>query len=114
MGLTFDGLVAAAASKGASDIHLRAGHVPLVRINGELQRWTQVQPISAQDLETVAKRLLTPNQQERLQTKLEVDVAWQAPNVGRCRASVFKQRGTVAIALRLIPADLPDLYALGL
>src|SRR5262249_53917447 len=90
------------------------GHVPLVRINGDLQRWTQVQPISAQDLETVAKRLLNPMQQERLQTKLEVDVAWQAPGVGRCRASVFRQRGTVAIALRLIPSELPDLTALGL
>jgi twitching motility protein PilT len=114
MGMTFDGLVTAAAGQGASDIHLRAGHVPLVRINGDLQRWTHVQPISAQDLETVAKRLLNPAQQERLQTKLEVDVAWQAPGVGRCRASVFRQRGTIAIALRLIPEKLPDLHALGL
>ena len=114
MAMTFDGLVAAAAARGASDIHLRSGHVPLVRINGDLQRWTQVQPISAPDLETLAKRLLNPSQQERLLTKLEVDVAWQAPGVGRCRASVFRQRGTVAIALRLIPDDLPDLTALGL
>src|SRR5207237_779645 len=48
------------------------------------------------------------------QTHLEVDVAWQVDRVGRCRASVFRQRGTVAVALRLIPATLPDLDALGL
>ncbi len=112
--MTFDGLVAMAASRRASDIHLRAGHVPLVRINGELERWTTVRPLSASDLETVAGRLLTPGQQEKLQSKLEVDIAWQAPGAGRCRASVFRQRGTIAIALRLIPAELPTLDSLGL
>jgi twitching motility protein PilT len=52
--------------------------------------------------------------QEKLRTKLEVDVAWQAPGVGRVRASVFRQRGTVAISMRLIPDRVPSLEALGL
>jgi twitching motility protein PilT len=112
--MTFDGLVAAAAERGASDIHLRAGHVPLVRVNGVLDRWTHLPPLSGADLEAVAGRLLTPGQKQRLQDQLEVDVAWQVASVGRCRASVFRQRGTVAIALRLIPSNLPALEALGL
>jgi twitching motility protein PilT len=112
--MTFDGLVAAAAQRGASDIHLRAGHVPLVRINGDLERWSAVQPLSATDLEAVATRLLNANQQERLKTKLEVDIAWQAPGAGRCRASVFRQRGTVALALRILPAEMKTLDELGL
>jgi twitching motility protein PilT len=112
--VTFDGLITAAAARGASDIHLRAGHVPLVRRDGELERWTQVQPISASDLEGLANRMLSPMHRERLKTALEVDVAWQAPGVGRCRASVFHQRGTIAISLRLIPAKVPSLETLGL
>jgi twitching motility protein PilT len=112
--MTFDELVAAAGSRGASDIHLRANHVPLVRIDGTLERWSTVAPLSAADLEGIAVRLLPPVHQERLQTKLEVDVAWQAPGVGRVRASIFRQRGTVGISMRLIPSDVPSLETLGL
>jgi twitching motility protein PilT len=111
--MTFDALVTAAAARGASDIHLRAGHVPLVRINGALEHWTNVQPVSATDLEAIAARLVSPPNQERFDRNLEVDVAWQAAGVGRCRASVFRQRGTIAIALRLIPAKVPSLSTLG-
>jgi twitching motility protein PilT len=112
--MTFDELIQTAGARGASDIHLRAGHVPLVRIDGSLERWTSVAAISAIDLDSFAVRLLSPIHQERLRTKLEVDVAWQAPGVGRVRASVFRQRGTVAISMRLIPASVPSLEALGL
>jgi twitching motility protein PilT len=112
--MTFDELVTAAGSRGASDIHLRASHVPLVRIDGLLERWTTVAPLSAEYLEAIAMRLLPPVHQDRLKTKMEVDVAWQAPGVGRVRASVFRQRGTVGISMRLIPSDVPSLESLGL
>jgi twitching motility protein PilT len=112
--MTFDELVTAAHARGASDIHLRAGHVPLVRLDGLLERWTAVAPLTAEHLNAIASRLLPPVYQERLRTQLEVDVAWQAPGVGRCRASVFRQRGTVAVSMRLIPATVPSLDVLGL
>jgi twitching motility protein PilT len=112
--MTFDQLVKTASAHGASDIHLRAGHPPLIRVNGILDRWTAVSPISANDLEGFATRLLPPQQHERLRTQLEVDVAWQAEGVGRVRASVFHQRGTIAVSMRIIPAQIPSLEALGL
>ena len=112
--MTFDELVTAAGARGASDIHLRANHVPLVRIDGSLERWTQVAALPADYLEAIAMRLLPAVHQERLLTKMEVDVAWQAPGVGRVRASVFRQRGTVGISMRLIPSEVPSLEALGL
>jgi twitching motility protein PilT len=112
--MTFDQLIVAASGSGASDIHLRAGQVPLVRINGDLQRWSAVAPLTASHLDAIASRLLPPHHQEKLQTKLEVDVAWQAPGVGRVRASVFRQRGTTGVSMRLIPDQIPTLDALGL
>ena len=112
--MTFDKLILEASSRGASDIHLRADHVPLVRIDGALERWTHVAPISGAALEAVATRVLSPLHQARLQTKMEVDVAWQAAGVGRIRASVFRQRGTIAVSMRLIPASVPTPESLGL
>ena len=73
--MTFDELVTAAGARGASDIHLRANHVPLVRIDGSLERWSTVAALSAEYLEAIAMRLLPPVHQERLKTKMEVDVA---------------------------------------
>ena len=112
--MTFDQLIQTASSRGASDIHLRAGHVPLIRIDGSLERWANVAPLSAAALEGIAGRLLSPAHQTQLQSKLEVDIAWQAPGVGRIRASVFRQRGTIAVSMRLIPDEIPTLEELGL
>jgi twitching motility protein PilT len=112
--MTFDQMIQAASAQGASDIHLRSGHVPLIRVDGLLERWTNVAPVSSTALEGIATRLLSPAHQVMLQTKLEVDIAWQAPGVGRIRASVFRQRGTVAVSMRLIPDVIPTLEALGL
>jgi twitching motility protein PilT len=112
--MTFDQLILEASSRGASDIHVRADHVPLVRIDGLLERWTHVAPIGGASLEAVATRVLSPMHQAHLQTQKEVDVAWQAPNVGRIRASVFRQRGTIAISMRLIPEQIPSPESLGL
>jgi twitching motility protein PilT len=112
--MTFDQLILEASSRGASDIHLRADHVPLVRIDGTLERWNHVAAIGAASLEAVATRVLSPMHQAQLQSQKEVDVAWQAPNVGRIRASVFRQRGTIAISMRLIPEHIPSPESLGL
>jgi twitching motility protein PilT len=112
--MTFDQLILEASSRGASDIHLRADHVPLVRIDGTLERWNHVAAIGAASLEAVATRVLSPMHQAQLQSQKEVDVAWQAANVGRIRASVFRQRGTIAISMRLIPEHIPSPESLGL
>jgi len=112
--MTFDELVAAAGELGASDIHLRAGHPPLVRIGGTLLRWTHVAPMSPEHLDALAERILSPYHREKLDSVFEVDVGWQAPRVGRVRASVFRQRGSVALSMRLIPSSVPTPDVLGL
>ena len=112
--MTLDALLSSAAALGASDIHLRAGQPPLLRLHGDLRRFPDVGAFSATDLDALATRLLTPVQHERLTRDLEVDLALEIPGVGRCRASVFRQRGSIGIALRLIPATVPPLDTLGL
>ncbi len=112
--MTFDALLTQAAAMRASDVHLRAGQPPLVRLNGVLKRIEGVGALSAADLDGLAARLLNPAQSERLERDHEVDMAWQIPNVGRCRASVFRQRNTTGLALRLIPAKIPALDTLGM
>src|SRR5690606_29059570 len=127
--MTLDQLIRSAAASKASDIHLRAGHPPLVRINGELQRWQSVAALTPAHLEAIAQRLLppgiylgqgrgaaapTPDATAQTEGRLEVDVAWQASESVRVRASVFRQRGTVAISMRLIPDRIPSVEELGL
>jgi twitching motility protein PilT len=126
--MTFDQLIAAAAASKASDIHLRAGHPPLVRINSELQPWPAVAALTPAHLEAIAARMLPPGiflgqgrgvsaggtGDTQTEGRLEVDVAWQASEAVRIRASVFRQRGTVGVTMRLIPDRIPPIESLGL
>ncbi|HVW05142.1 MAG TPA: PilT/PilU family type 4a pilus ATPase [Vicinamibacterales bacterium] len=128
--MTFDQLISAAAASKASDIHLRAGHPPLVRVNGELQKWTTVASLTPAHLEAIASRMLPPGiylgqgrgaqaavsngDAAQNEGRLEVDVAWQASDSVRIRASVFRQRGTVGVSMRLIPDKIPPIDDLGL
>jgi twitching motility protein PilT len=128
--MTFDQLISAAAASKASDIHLRAGHPPLVRVNGELQKWTTVAALTPAHLEAIAGRMLPPGiylgqgrggtnldgsrDSAQNEGRLEVDVAWQASESIRIRASVFRQRGTVGVSMRLIPDKIPPIEELGL
>ena len=110
----FDALLSEAAAKRASDLHLRVGQPPLVRINGELVRWTHSPVTTREELDALVSTWLDADQLTRLDRTQEVDFAWSLAGVGRCRASVFRERGHLAVALRLIPAHIPALDALGL
>ncbi|MBM3750926.1 MAG: PilT/PilU family type 4a pilus ATPase [Acidimicrobiia bacterium] len=110
----FDALLVEAAAKRASDVHLRVGQPPLVRANGELERWATLPVVTREDLESLISVWLDADQLTRLDRTQEVDFAWSLPGVGRLRASVFRERGQPAAALRLIPAHIPPLDSLGL
>lgn len=110
----FDALLAEAAAKGASDVHLRVGQPPLVRVNGDLLRSASATATTQDELEVLVSTWLDADQLARLDRTQEVDFAWSIPGVGRCRASVFRERGHLAVALRLIPAHIPALANLGL
>ena len=112
--MKLDPLVAVALERKASDIHLRAQQYPMLRINGVLEWQTAFPIVSHEDIGNSVSGLLTPDQKDKLATRHEVDAAMVFEGLTRCRASVFRQRGTLALSLRLIPSQIPPLGGIGL
>ncbi|NIF17533.1 PilT/PilU family type 4a pilus ATPase [Pantoea sp. Cy-639] len=106
-------LLAHAVAAGASDLHLAAGEVPLIRVAGELRRLEQA-PLTAQALDMGVSELLDDGQRRQWHTGDELDLALTLAGIGRLRLNLFRQRNGPAISVRLIPAQVPDLAALDL
>ncbi len=101
-----------AVNRGASDVHLRAGVAPSVRVDGRLQRVGE--PISVADAEDLAFGLMPEANRREFLTGNESDFAHEVEGVGRFRVNVFRQQGTVALVLRSVATDLPSIESLGL
>jgi twitching motility protein PilT len=97
----------------ASDIYLKAGSPPHLRVDGKLQA-APFEALSAADLERTALAVLTPDQAETLAVEGEVDFAYSVAGVGRFRVHAYRQRGSVALVLRRVTAELPRFDELGL
>lgn len=97
----------------ASDLHLKAGTPPVVRVDGVLYTLDEPAP-TAQDLREVANQLLNEEQRVYFSTHNEIDFAFGVSGLARFRANVFMQRGTAALALRHVPVEVPTLEDLGL
>ena len=97
----------------ASDLHLKAGTPPVVRVDGVLYTLDEPAP-SAQELREVANQLLNEEQRAYFSTHSEIDFAFGVSGLARFRANVFMQRGTAALALRHVPVEVPTLDDLGL
>jgi len=91
--------------KNASDLHLGVGRVPFVRIDGDLMP-TDFPRVDDVLMERYCKHLLTPKREYMLEEKNEIDVSYQYAKKGRFRVNIFRQQGTLAAALRLVPDDI--------
>jgi len=91
--------------KNASDLHLGVGRVPFVRIDGDLMP-TDFPRVDDDLMERYCKHLLTPKREYMLEEKNEIDVSFQYEKKGRFRVNIFRQQGTLAAALRLVPDDI--------
>jgi twitching motility protein PilT len=99
-------LLAAAVKNNASDVHLKPGHVPVFRINGKLHDLVKHPALSAPDVAEFADAMMDDRQIGVFKERNEIDLAYSVPGVGRFRVNVFRQRGTIAIALRTIPYQI--------
>ncbi len=97
----------------ASDLHLKAGTPPVVRVDGVLYTLDEPPP-SAQDLREVGNQLLNEEQRTYFSSHSEIDFAFGVSGLARFRANIFMQRGTAALALRHVPVEVPTLDDLGL
>jgi twitching motility protein PilT len=100
------------AARG-SDLHLKAGTPPVVRVDGVLYTLDEPAP-SAQDLREVTNQLLNDEQRLYFSTHNEIDFAFGVSGLARFRANIFMQRGTVAVALRHVPVEVPTIEDLHL
>ncbi|MDP3972014.1 MAG: PilT/PilU family type 4a pilus ATPase [Candidatus Nanopelagicales bacterium] len=109
-----DGMLQRLWGVQGTDLHLTAGSAPLIRVRGELQRVPDTPTLKPADTAALAQRLLTTQQQQELDRGRDVDfsVNWQGK--ARIRGNVFHQRGSVAIALRVMPRRIPTFAELGL
>src|SRR5205823_10499364 len=98
----------------ASDLHLTVGAPPVVRLRGHLQRFDGVPSMSAEDTRDLLYRILSSEQQKRLELGRQLDFAHSIPGVARFRVNVFFQRETLGAAFRLIPNEIKTLEELGI
>ncbi|MCC7133465.1 MAG: type IV pili twitching motility protein PilT, partial [Gemmatimonadales bacterium] len=89
----------------ASDLLLKVGRPPTVRVNGDLQA-LPMQPIRPEELKHLAEQIMTPRQVKEFAEKKEADFAIGVPGVGRFRTNIYQQRGTLAFAFRAIPYEV--------
>src|SRR5437588_3800901 len=114
MSIKIDDLLRLATSQGASDLHLKAGSFPYMRIGGELRPVVDAKPLTQEDTLDMAFSVMSNRQKQRFKEASEVDIAYGLSGVGRFRANIFQQRGTVGIVLRVIPDVTRTTRSLGL
>ncbi|MGB9081442.1 MAG: type IV pilus twitching motility protein PilT [Desulfuromonadaceae bacterium] len=106
-------LTIAFKAKG-SDIHIKTGLPPIVRIDGRLHPIPNAQRLSPDFVSETAQSMMNDRQRRMFEENYEVDLAYAVPGLGRFRASVYRQRGTVAMVFRAISLVIPTLEGLNL
>lgn len=105
-------LLKIAIEKGASDLHLKVGSHPIIRVDGGLSAVSTVNRLMQEDTVAMAFSILNGRQKQKFKENHELDVAYSVPGLGRFRCNVFQQRGTVGMVLRVIPVRVSTIREL--
>ena len=113
---TFNKLLGFGIKREVSDIHFEVGYPPHYRLHGELLGAVKVPPLTADDTEAIARMILGGRAKDMDFNRPfgEIDVSYSLTSYARFRASIFRQRGSVGIVLRLIPLEVHDIESLNL
>ncbi|HEV7843449.1 MAG TPA: type IV pilus twitching motility protein PilT, partial [Pyrinomonadaceae bacterium] len=110
-----DELLRIAAGFGASDLHIKAGSFPFMRVGGELRAIVEsASRLSQEDTLDMAFSMMSNRQKQRFKEVSEVDIGYGVSGLGRFRANIFQQRGTVGIVIRVIPDKTRSITELSL
>jgi len=100
--------------KRASDLHLVVGSPATFRIDGYLEAADGVASLTAEDINEAFLQMTTPEEREEFHRHLELDFAYTLPDVGRLRCNAAQQRGSISLAVRLLPPKIPTIDELEL
>jgi len=109
-----DDLLKIAVERGASDLHLKVGSYPMLRVRGSLEPASQEKLLDHEDVVAMSAAVMSTTQRQKFKDAQEVDFAYSVAGLGRFRCNVFQQRGTVGLALRVIPMQIRTIDELGL
>ena len=109
-----DDLLRMAMSFGASDLHLRAGSVPIIRVNGELRPVSGVNRLDQEETLEMAFSMMSNRQKLHFKDAYEVDIGYGVSGLGRFRVNIFQQRNSIGIVARVISDVIKNFSDLGL
>lgn len=98
---------------GASDLHLKVGRPPVVRVDGILEPCT-APALSEADLSGIVEHLMPDFRRDQFSSRGEIDFAYEDDDIGRFRVNIFRQQGTIALAMRYVRPEVPSLADLGM
>ncbi|HKQ62006.1 MAG TPA: type IV pilus twitching motility protein PilT [Candidatus Polarisedimenticolaceae bacterium] len=107
-------LLKLSTERGASDLHLKVGSFPVIRVNGRLLPMTDQKRLMQEDSIAMAFSIMSARQKQKFKDHFEIDMAYSVPGLGRFRCNVFQQRGTVGLVLRVIPVRIATVHELNL
>src|SRR5262245_24979937 len=107
-------LLKVAVEHGDSDLHLKVGSYPMMRVRGALSPATSDKRLDHEDVVAMSAAIMSTHQRQKFKDAQEVDLAYSVPGLGRFRCNVFQQRGTVGLVLRVIPVKIMTVRELGL
>ena len=99
-------LLKIAVERKASDLHLKVGAFPVIRVDGTLIPLADMRRLMQEDTIAMAFSIMSARQKEKFKNNFEIDIAYNVPTLGRFRCNIFQQRGTVGLVLRVIPAKI--------
>ncbi len=114
MTLNLRSLLEEMIQKDASDLHITAAERPKLRVDGDIVDSSVAEVLTPKDTLQLAYSVLTENQKKRFETEDELDFSFGIQNLARFRGNVFKQRGCVAMVIRMIPFNVRTFQELGL
>ncbi|MFL6198411.1 MAG: type IV pilus twitching motility protein PilT [Thermoanaerobaculia bacterium] len=110
--MNINDLLKIAVERKASDLHLKVGSHPVIRVDGDLQPLGELKRLMQEDTIAMAFSMMNARQKQRFKEELELDIAYSVPGLGRFRCNVFQQRGAVGLVLRVIPARIQSVREL--
>jgi twitching motility protein PilT len=106
MAATMHDLLTIMIDRGASDLHITTGTYPQIRQNGKLQPLTEFEQLTPQDTQRLAYSVLNEGQKQKFEEENELDLSFGIQGLARFRCNVYRQRGAVAAAIRVIPIKI--------